>query len=186
MNRRVSNYIDVATTRITFPCVIMFKAWLEMDTTQVATDPPADKDPVCKYELELNVISSMQVYKYAGVQVCKYACMQLWIRAQCCYDSKDNMRAGHSMRKWKKAHQGWLRQLWMEELSDAFPLNRWRLKSNFDNLSWVFSAPEPWLVCHMCPRSQCWSGRILWPHTRRHWCELPNIYSFFTGSNWLT
>ena len=48
-----------------------------MDKTQVATDPPADKDPVCKYESELNVIACVQVCKYASMQVCKYASIQV-------------------------------------------------------------------------------------------------------------
>ena len=49
-----------------------------MDKTQVATDPPADKDPVCKYESELNVISSIQVCTYASLHLCKFAPMQVF------------------------------------------------------------------------------------------------------------
>ena len=51
---------------------------------------------VCKYEWEPNVITSVQVYKCAG----------------------------HSMRAWKRAGQGWRRRPWMEELSDVFPPTR--------------------------------------------------------------
>ena len=86
-----------------------------MDTTQVATDPPADKDPVCKYELELNVISSMQVCKYAGVQVCKYASMHV-----CNYESEPNVII--------------TRTLW--EQVTPWESGRKHIKDDWDNCGW--------------------------------------------------